>query len=180
MKNRGIYLLLFLLLMQAGFSQEIFQSPNTRISFFSSAPVEDIEAVSKQGTSVYNSVTGEIIFRVRIRSFNFAKSLMEEHFNENYMESHKYPHATFRGKLSPIPNTASNEIQTVMILGDLEIHGKVKNRNIPAEVRFVNKEMHLNSNFGVANKDHNIKIPRLMFRNIAEVIKVTVEATYNQ
>lgn len=166
--------------MQAVLSQEIFQSKNTKITFFSSAPVEDIEAVSTQGNSVYNVVTGEIIFRVRIRSFNFAKSLMEEHFNENYLEAHKYPHATFRGKLSPIPNPNSKEVQTVIITGSLDIHGRVKNRNIPAEVRFVNDEMHLNSDFEVANKDHNIKIPRLMFRNIAEVIKVTVEAKYNR
>jgi hypothetical protein len=72
------------------------------VSIYSKAPIEDIEAKTDKGTSVLNIATGELAFSVPIRSLKFDKALMQEHFNENYMESDKYPQASFKGKLTQI------------------------------------------------------------------------------
>lgn len=180
MKHWGLYIFLFLLSLESGLAQEIFQTKNARISFYSSAPVEDIMAVSREGSSLYNAATGEIIFKVRMRSFEFDKDLMREHFNENYVESHKYPEATFRGVISPVPDPGSTNDQEVLFKGDLEVHGRTRPREIPGTITISGDYMNIKTKFDVANEDHDIKIPRLMFRNIAEVIKVTVDAHYTK
>lgn len=180
MKKLGLYILLILLSSKAGLAQEIFQTNNARITFFSSAPIEDIKAVSREGTSVYHLTTGEVIFKVRMKSFEFAKDLMREHFNENYIESHKYPEATFRGIVSPAPNLDSPGEYPVLFKGDLDIHGRSRPREIPGTITVTGDQLQLTTYFNVANKDHDIKIPRLMFRNIAEVIKVSVNANYSR
>src|ERR1700760_2604685 len=81
-------------------SQGVYVCKNANITLFSKAPIEDIEAKSAKGTSVYNATTGDLAFNLPINTFVFQKSLMQEHFNENYMESDKYPTATFKGKVS--------------------------------------------------------------------------------
>src|SRR5680860_969851 len=90
------------------YSQPFYQSKDARISFFSSAPIEDITAVSKKGISVINFQTGEISFRVKIRSFQFEKGKMQEHFNENFMESHKFPTASFKGNIDEVIDPSKN------------------------------------------------------------------------
>lgn len=180
MKKLGLHILFILLSLKAGIAQEIFQTNNVHITFFSSAPIEDIKAVSREGSSLVNTGTGEIIFKVRMRSFEFARDLMREHFNENYVESHKYPEATFRGIISPVPNRDSAGEQQVLLKGDLDIHGQSRRRAVPATVKISGNQLHLKTVFQVANADHDIKIPRLMFRNIAEVIEVSVDALYTK
>src|SRR5476651_1473424 len=82
---------------QAG--QGLYVCKNAKISLYSKAPTEDIEAKSDKGTSVYNGATGDLAFGLPISSLKFEKSLMQEHFNENYMETDKYPQASFKGKI---------------------------------------------------------------------------------
>ncbi|QCY68436.1 YceI family protein [Antarcticibacterium flavum] len=159
MKKLGLYIFLLLLSTKAGLAQEIFQTNNARITFFSSAPIEDIKAVSKEGISVYDPGTGEIIFKVRMRSFEFAKELMREHFNENYIESHKYPVAIFRGIISPVPGIDSPGDYQVIFKGELDIHGRSRPREIPGNIIIQDDQLQLRTEFFVANKDHEIKIP---------------------
>ena len=85
MKHIGLILLVWFGINQAG--QDIYVCKNAVVNIYSKAPLEDIEARSGKGTSVLNTGTGEFAFAVPIRSFTFQKSLMQEHFNENYMES---------------------------------------------------------------------------------------------
>src|SRR5471030_2501156 len=97
MKYISIILLAWMSINQAG--QDLYVSKNNRISLYSSAPIEDIKAATSSGASVYNPSSGELDFSVNIKSFTFQKELMQEHFNSDYMESDKFPKATFKGKV---------------------------------------------------------------------------------
>src|SRR5690606_36927900 len=77
-----------------------YQYTESEVTFFSSAPMEDIKATNKRATSLFDAATGSIAFVVPINGFQFRKSLMQQHLNENYLESDKYPNASFEGKVS--------------------------------------------------------------------------------
>lgn len=158
-------------------AQKIFQTTNARIEFFSSAPVEDIRAFSDRGIVVFSS-SGEISFKVPIRSFNFPKSLMQEHFNENYMESDKFPSASFKGRIDAQPDLSKVGDQPVTLQGVLEIHGVKQSRKIFAILSIKEGVINLKSNFEVTCADHQIKIPRIFWKNIAEVVLVEVNANF--
>jgi hypothetical protein len=161
---------------QAG--QDLYTCKNATISLFSSAPLEDIAANTPTGTSVYNATTGELVFSVNISSFRFKKSLMQEHFNSNYMESDKYPKATFKGKIQQQIDVTKNGSYPVTVTGELDIHGVKQNRTIAGNVTINNGNITMTSEFMVKCVDHRIDIPKLVFHNIAETIKMNVSATY--
>src|SRR5579863_9792613 len=116
MKYIAMILLAWVTHQQAG--QDIYVCKNARINLYSSAPIEDIEANASDGVSVYNATTGELDFSVAIRSFHFPKSLMEEHFNENYMESEKFPKAIFKGKIQEHIDLSKDGSFPVTVTGD--------------------------------------------------------------
>ena len=176
MKYITMILLAWLTVNQAG--QDIYTCKNANINLYSSAPIEDIEATATNGVSVFNAGTGELDFSVPIRGFHFPKALMEEHFNENYMESDKYPKASFKGKMAPLPDLTKDGTYPVTVTGDFEVHGVKQNRTIKGEVKVAGGVVSMTSEFMVKCADHRIDIPQLVFHNIAESIKVTVNATY--
>lgn len=172
-------LLFFIIFWISPVNAQFFQTSTAEISFFSKAPIEDIKAKSPEGISVLNSSTGEILFKIDIRSFQFKKSLMQEHFNENYMESEKYPNAEFKG-ISMVPiDINSIESQEVTFKGDFTVHGVTKERELKTIIKLIDgNTLVLESDFQVKCEDHNIKIPRILWQNIAEIIDVNVNATY--
>ncbi len=171
--------LLIFIMPEAGNVKAVFMTKSAEITLFSEAPMENIEAVSKSAYGIINTNSGEIQFGVSIRSFRFRKSLMQEHFNENYMESGKYPAAKFKGKLNtPIDLSKDGEYQ-VMATGDFEVHGVTKKRTVAGTIKVVNGRLELNSAFDVKCQDHNIKIPALVFKNIAETIRITLRGTFS-
>jgi hypothetical protein len=161
---------------QAG--QDSYVCKNANISLYSKAPLEDIDATSAKGTSVFNAANGTLAFSVPIRSFQFQKSLMQEHFNESYMESDKYPNASFSGKISEKIDAAKNGTYPVNVSGMLEVHGVKQNRTIPGTITVNNGTVSMKSEFMVMCKDHQIEIPKLVFQKIAESIRVQVAANY--
>lgn len=176
MKYIALILLTWLSSNQAG--QDLYACKNAKISLFSSAPLEDIQASTNTGTSVYNASTGDLAFSVNIRSFKFPKSLMQEHFNENYMESDKYPRATFKGKVNEKVDVSKNGTYPVTATGDLTVHGVTQTRTIPGTLTVSNGTLSMASEFMVKCVDHKIDIPTLVFKHIAETIKMNVSATY--
>lgn len=167
------------LLPEAEIVKPIFITKSAEITLFSEAPMENIQALSKNGYGIINTENGEIQFGVSIRSFQFRKALMQEHFNENYMESDQYPAARFKGKLSmPIDITRDGEYQ-VTATGDLEVHGITKRRSVSGTIKVLNGRLELYSVFDVKCRDHNIKIPSLVFKNIAETIRITIRGTFS-
>ncbi|PAW93252.1 polyisoprenoid-binding protein [Mucilaginibacter sp. MD40] len=176
MKYIGLILLAWLGINQAG--QGIYVCKNAAVSLYSKAPIEDIDAHSDKGTSVLNTTTGDVAFAVPIRSFKFEKSLMQEHFNENYLESDKYPQASFKGKLNTIPDVSKDGTYPVTATGVFEVHGVKQNRTIPGKITVSKGAVSLTSEFMVACKDHKVEIPKLVFQNIAETIRINVSAVY--
>lgn len=152
---------------------------NGLITFFSSTPVEDIKAASYKLSAVWITETQEIAFQVPIRSFKFAKGLMQEHFNENYMESDKYPHASFKGKVEPKIDLSKDGNYPAKAEGTLTVHGVSKHREIPGRIIVKDGGARITANFDVACADHNIKIPTLIITKVAEVINVKVDARLN-
>ncbi|PST84564.1 YceI family protein [Pedobacter yulinensis] len=155
-------------------------SKTATISFFSSTPVEDIAAVSKTGSSAINPKTGDILFKVNNTSFRFEKKMMQEHFNENYMESDRYPTSEFRGKITdPVDYSKAGTYQ-VTVKGTLNVHGVTKSYQVPATLTVNGTQISAACTFNVSVADHKIKIPSLVIKNIAEVMQVKVSATYQK
>lgn len=143
-----------------------------QITFFSEAPLENIKAENSAVRSILNLPTQELAITVTIRQFKFEKKLMQEHFNDKYMESHKYPTATFTGRLENF--NLGQRTQTVRASGKLTIHGVIREVNIPGTVDIDGDKIVLNAKFSVRVEDYKIKIPKLLWQNIAEEVEVTV------
>lgn len=149
-------------------------------SFFSSAPMEDTKAATDQAVSVIDLKTGDVVATLLMRSFNFRKALMQEHFNENYVESNKYPKATFKGKVTNIEelDVKKDGKYTLDVTGDITIHGVTKPVHVKADAVVENGVIKTNAVFPLAVKDFDIEIPRLVVMNIAEQVEVTVAFNY--
>ena len=159
--------------------QDIYVCKNAKVSLFSTTPIEDIKAETATGASVFNPATGDLGFSVPIKSFQFEKNLMQEHFNSDYMESDKYPKAVFKGKIQEQINVTKDGTYPVTVTGDLDVHGVIQKRTITGNLSVKNGEITMTAEFMVKCADHHIEIPRIVFHNIAESIKINVAATYS-
>jgi len=158
---------------------QVYKSQDVMLSFFSKAPIEDIKAESKKGVSAINFETKSIYFKVEIRSFEFPKRLMQEHFNENYLESSKYPSAEFKGSIKGIVDPSMDGVYPVAVQGDLNIHGVTKNYKVNGDFKVEQGIITGKSTFQVKLADHHIKIPSILNNNIAEIVDITVVVNYN-
>ncbi len=170
-----------LLVAAWGASAQRFLAKETYIRFFSSTPVEDIEATTNTAVAVWDKATGEVAFQVNIKSCTFEKGLMQEHFNENYLHSDKYPKATFKGKLTDASavNWEKDGTYTGQLKGNMNIHGVDKVITVPVTVVIKDKTPSISSKFKVKCVDYNIEIPTLVLAKIAEEIEVTVKAKFD-
>lgn len=165
-----------ILLGLADLHAQIYSLHQPQIRFFSSAPLEDIEAVNQSAQGLLKIDDNTFTFRVPIKGFKFAKSLMQEHFNENYMESDKFPYGTYKGKIEGGYDLEKEGTYEVNTTGELKIHGVEQSRTLPAKIIVNDGEISIESVFSVKLVDHSIEIPTLVFQNIAEVIEVTVKS----
>ncbi len=148
-----------------------------QLSFFSEAPMEKIEAHNGTGTCVVDFSQQRMEFAVLIKAFQFEKALMQEHFNENYMESHKFPKATFKGQIiEPKSIEMKPEAQDVQVKGTMSIHGVEREITAPGKILFTPDRVSVSSTFVVAVKDYGIEIPAVVRENIAKEVEITVEA----
>lgn len=159
-------------------AQQVYVCRDASISFFSSAPIEDIEALSDKAVSAINIGTGTVYFKVAIATFRFEKPLMQKHFNSEYLQSDLHPYAVFRGTLEQKIQPAAEGVFPVTAEGELTIHGVSKRYEAKGWVEIKANEIGVSSTFNVRLADHHIKIPRLLMRNIAESVNVKVSAVY--
>lgn len=178
--KKKIFLLLVVCFVVNGVSkaQNVFICRHANVSFFSSAPVEDIAAKTSQAVSAINMQTGAIYFKIPIRTFQFRKSLMQEHFNTDYIESDKYPFAEFKGKILNFKRPDGDGKYNVIVDGQLTIHGVTKEYKEPGTLEIKDGKVTAHSTFNIRIADHHVDIPQILFKNIAEVVEVTVNATY--
>lgn len=173
------YSFLFLMMVCAGLSQaQTLVSKNVNASFFSSAPIEDIEAISKVGASAIDTKTGSVLVKIPNTSFQFKKKLMQEHFNENYIESDKYPTSEFRGKIVGHVDYAKPGTYNCTAKGNLQIHGVSKAYEVPLKIVVSDTAINTNTVFNVKLVDHGVDIPKIVIKNIAEVVQVKISASH--
>lgn len=152
------------------------------IKFFSDTPMEKIEAENRQVNSALDFSTGNFVFKVLIRGFEFPKALMQEHFNENYMESEKFPNSTFNGKITNIKdvNLGKDGVYKVVVEGDLTLHGVTNKVKVNGSIEVKAGKVSGSSSFNIAPKDYNITIPKAVIKNISEAIKVDVNVSMDK
>jgi polyisoprenoid-binding protein YceI len=174
MKKLILILLLvpFHFLISSGNAQTLFSTSTGEISFYSYTPVEDINAVNKKIGSIINSDTREVAVQMRMTDFSFPNKLMQEHFNENYLESEKYPTATFRGKITGNEDFTSPGNHAVKATGTMKIHGVEKPMDLVGQINSDGKVLKLKLEFLIKLADYKIEIPTLVFAKIAEEIQV--------
>ena len=154
-----------------------YVTKNGHIKFYSETPIETIEAHNHAVNSALNPETGDFVFKVLIKSFEFEKALMQEHFNENYMESDKYPNAMFKGKVSNVADIDFGKEGTydAMVKGELTIHGVTQEVEEKGTFTLKGGKIQGNSVFNVLLADYQIKVPGAVKKQISESIEVTVD-----
>ncbi len=160
---------------------KLWRAAEGRISFTSDAPLELIQAQSEQLQGVIKTADGGFAFSMEIRSFQgFNSSLQREHFNENYLESDRFPKATFKGNFSaadPI-NWKKDGTYERSVKGELSIHGITKQLEIPVTIQVGKGKTTGLSTFVIAVADYDIAIPKVVQENIAKEIKIEVKADF--
>lgn len=170
------------ILMIAAVQAQKLYTKNGLVSFFSSTKMEDIKADNNQVLCVLNVPTGELQFSLLNKGFHFSKALMEEHFNENYIESNKYPKSAFKGTVADIGkvNFTADGTYPVTVKGDLTMHGVTKAASASGHIIVKGGKATATSKFMVKLADYNIAIPGAVKSNIAESIEITVNCTLDQ
>lgn len=157
--------------------QGVFRCENGKVSFKSDAPLEVITAKSNKLRGVIDTAKQTFAWSVEIKTFEgFNSPLQREHFNENYMETKKYPKASFSGKIIEDVDFQKNGTYSVRAKGKLNIHGVEQERIIKSQLEVSSGKLRIQSSFSVPLADHDISIPKVVYQKIAEEIAVTVDA----
>jgi hypothetical protein len=159
-------------------AQPVYTLSEGVISFFSESPLEDISAENKSIRSILNTSSHEIAFIVPVRQFHFKKALMEEHFNEKYLESDVYPMATFKGTLSGMNDITRDTVWPATASGTLRIHGIDRPVTCTGTVEMKKGTITVRSTFRVALEDYRVPLPKLLTQNIADTIDVRIVSVY--
>ncbi len=177
----AIGLLLLLGIGAALPAQTKYLGKNGHIWFYSHTPLEDIEAHNTEAAGVLNAGTGEIVFQLLIKSFKFKRALMEEHFNENYMESSKYPRSEFKGRITNLSAISFDKpgIYKAEAEGNLTIHNKTNPVRPSGTIEVREGRLFLKSVFDVAPEDYGIEIPGAVRDKIGKKMQVTVDMAFD-
>ncbi|HKK38539.1 MAG TPA: YceI family protein [Cryomorphaceae bacterium] len=174
---RILILFCFIFTLQLAKAQNRFRSDSGMVHFVSEAPLELIEAQTTDFKIIVDTVDAAFAATIAVGSFQgFNSPLQQEHFHENYMESETHPKATFVGKILS-PFASGTQPFTLQVKGKLKIHGVEQNRIIEVKCRWTeNGNLLAEARFIVPLEDHDIEIPRIVYRKIAEEIQVSVSA----
>lgn len=155
----------------------IYRTETGQVTFISDAPLELISAESKELKGAVDPGKMTFAFQLDVRSLKgFNSPLQQEHFYENYIESEKFPVASYSGKIIEKVDFKTSGSMVVRAKGILKIHGVEQERIINCILNIKEKSFEVSCEFIVPLADHNISIPRLVFQKIAEEIKVTIKA----
>ncbi|HYJ39005.1 MAG TPA: YceI family protein [Chitinophagaceae bacterium] len=174
----GIKFLIAVTLLSTGlFAQEKYYTKSGKISFYSKAIIENIEAHNRSVTCVLDTKTGNVQFSVPIKGFEFEKALMQEHFNENYLESDKYPKGEFKGQIlnNDEVDYTKDGVYNAKVKGKLTIHGQTNEIETDGKVTKEGNRVSVSTEFNVRLPDYKIKNEKL--QNISNSIKVTVNCS---
>lgn len=175
------FIFLFFLLFNIWVAQaQLYATRNGFIGFYSKTSLEDIKAENKQVYAVIDATKKNIAFNLLVKGFAFTKKLMQDHFNENYIESDKYPKARFIGSYTGDADLTKNGLYAVQAQGQLTLHGVTKEITVPAIIEVKDGKLTGRSEFKLTPSDFNIKIPSLVREKIAQQIDVRVSVDLTQ
>ncbi|MEO8416388.1 MAG: YceI family protein [Ginsengibacter sp.] len=169
------------LLVHISFSQKRYYTKTGAISIEAGTALEDIDAINNSTTSVLDVATGQYEFAMLVNGFEFKRALMQEHFNENYMESDKYPKSVFKGKITNINEVNFNKNGTyrVVVKGTLEMHGVKKEIQTPGIIKINDQDISATADFILVLDDYQIAIPGLVKDKISKTAKIKVTCNYS-
>jgi polyisoprenoid-binding protein YceI len=165
-----------------GFSQT-YITRNGNISFSSHTALEDVKAQNNEAVSVLNASTGDLEFKVAVKSFHFVKTAMEDHFNnDDYMASEKYPKAGFKGKIQNITASdfSKDGVYKVIVSGDLTIRDVTKPITAQGTIKVEGGVVTVASTFTIKRKDYNVIGEAFVQQKISEDIEITVNCQYEK
>lgn len=177
MKNLYWWSLLIVMLCVAPDTQaQKYMTRTGTVTFYSTSIIEDIEARTDQVSALVDVQNSQLAFAIPIKSFQFKRTLMQEHFNENYMESDRFPKATFSGRVIDLQPGAlfKGGSQRVNVEGDLTIHGVTKRITVPGALEMSRGTLLVHAYFNVAPADYGIEVPLLVRENIAKTVGIRV------
>jgi len=180
--TRIFFFTLILMAVSTGVQAQKYFTREGKVSFTSEAPLENIEGHNSNATSVIDISSGRMEFAILIKAFQFKKALMQEHFNENYLESDKYPKATFKGNITNIDVidlTKDGEYE-VNVKGDLTIHGETKAIESPGKIIVKDGQISASASFEVEVADFKIEIPAIVRDNIAKIVQINIAVNYEE
>ena len=169
------YLILVAMIMTSSFSfaQKYFTKTGKTEFKASVEAFEPVEATNNSTTAILNVATGDVASLLFVKSFKFEIALMEEHFNENYMDSDVHPKATFKGKLGDFDvSKLSDTFQSFPLSGVLTVKGKNKNVTTTAQLKMVEGKIYVESHFSVKPEEFDIEIPGVVKEKIAKSINI--------
>lgn len=166
----------FLLVSVKLTTAQIYMTRNGFIGFYSKTPMENIRAENKQVYAVIDAGKKNLAFSLLVKGFTFRKELMQEHFNENYIESDKYPKSNFVGSYSGDVDTGKNGTYPVQVKGQLTLHGVTQSIDVPGTIEVANGRLLTTSSFKLSPSLFNIKIPSIVREKIEQQIDVKVSA----
>jgi len=178
---KATLIVLLFIITSFSFDNSIYSTNSGKVNFTSDAPLEIIKASSVKLAGILNTVTKEFVFSVPMKSFEgFNSPLQKVHFNENYIESEKYPDATFKGKIIEDIDFKVSGKYKIRAKGKFSIHGKENPMTIKSDLTVLKNEIEVNSIFIVRLVDHDIEIPTIVNQKLAENITVNVRFTLKQ
>lgn len=163
-------------------AQSRYMTREGKVSFYSDTPIEKIEGHNSKAAGVFETAGGNFQTIVLMKAFMFEKDLMQQHFNENYVESDKFPKATFKGvidNLSAVDFNKDGEY-AVTVSGKMEMHGVTRDIKAKGKLKVEGNSVTATSEFLLNPEDYDIKIPKLVRDKIAKEVKVVVDMKMNQ
>jgi len=166
------------LLPVVGFAQTIYKSDSSHVSFYSKTPIEAIEAHNHASTSLIEMASRSIRFQVPVIGFQFQIKLMQEHFNDGYLDPKQFPYAQFNGKLSDSLDLSIDTTYNVTATGTMKLHGVDRMGVYPGVFTCKDSIATLQTEFKIVLADHGIKIPGAVFDSVAKEVTVKVYFRY--
>lgn len=165
------------LLLTGAINAQKVATKDAKVTFDATSALESIKATNKSGSVALNILNGDVAARVQVKNFIFAQALMQEHFNENYLESNKFPSATLKGKIVNIADLKLDKDGTykAKVQGTLEMHGVTNNVTIPATLVVSGGKINFNASFSVLCADYKIAIPSVVADKVAKEVKINIE-----
>jgi polyisoprenoid-binding protein YceI len=177
LKMKLIAVMALMLSATVGFAQDRYFTKTGKINFTSKAPMEDIEGKNKTVTAVVDTKSGALQFAVQMKGFEFEKQLMQQHFNENYVESDKFPKAEFKGTITNNGeiNYAKDGTYPAKVKGKLTIHGVTKDVETAGSIKVSGGKLDATAGFNVLLSDYDIKIPSIVKDKVSNSIRIAVD-----